>query len=140
MDPCSVQGIDRACRRQPASELVADLRRGTGQCAQLLDRLRRGLGMVLTLSSRAFEQRRQIGPLALAGVLGELPPDLPDEATGRLAGLETICKKARGSLSRGCPLVPGAQGGQCRDVREAVEGGQVSGHFDRREFGTQMIV
>ncbi|MNN64759.1 hypothetical protein D3C81_1802150 [compost metagenome] len=94
-----MQGIDRACR-QPACDFVAYLRRGKGQRAQLLDRLRHGPGMALTLIGRAFERRGQIGALALPGVPGKLPPELSDEAAGRLARYELISEVVRGDLAR----------------------------------------
>ncbi|MCY1305115.1 hypothetical protein D9M70_548990 [compost metagenome] len=100
--------------------------------------------MAPTLICRAFEQRRQIGALALASVLGELPSDLPDEAACGLACSEVITEavgeKVRGGLPGGSHLVPGAQRGECRGIGESIGGGQVSGHFGGSEFCTRIIV
>lgn len=138
LDPCGVQDIDCACR-QPARDLVADPRRRKGQRAQQLDGLRHGPGMALTLIGRAFEQCRQVGSLALAGVLGQLPADLPEKPACRLAVAKPIAQVAVGRVPRGSALVPGAQRSERCGVGEAIGDGQVSGHFGGSEFGTGMM-
>lgn len=76
----------------------------------------------------------------MAGIEGQLSPNLGNHAASGLTIAELVRQVALGSLPQGSAFVPGAQRRLGSGVPEAFWRGRVSGHFDESEFRTEMIV
>jgi hypothetical protein len=109
-----------ARRRIVALDVVADEGLGQGGRADGVHRRDYSTRGGRAVPGRPLEEGRQIVPMPHPGERRYLPPDPPDHATRRLAGRPNAGQELLDGVARAEPLVPGAQRGDLRLVRQRV--------------------